>query len=85
MNGGIRMSNLNGMGPNNDGPMTRRGLGKCVTKTSTINKIRPGMGIGTGLRLGLRRGMNQGGRGRGRCGFFGICAVIIIALITKRW
>ena len=35
MNGGVSMSNRNGMGPNNKGPRTGRGLGNCppVRKT----------------------------------------------------
>jgi len=40
------MPNFNGMGPNNQGPMTGRGLGPC--------------GSGRGFRRGFRRGFGRG-------------------------
>ena len=40
------MVGFNGMGPNNEGPMTGRGLGKCG------NGIGRGRGMGFGRRFG---------------------------------
>lgn len=50
------MANLNGMGPNNQGPMTGRGMGTC--------------GGGTGM--GRRGGRGGRGLGRGRCCDYGV-------------
>lgn len=58
------MANRNGMGPNNDGAMTGKGLGTCGTNTSENNKTGNGFRMAAGLGRGLGKGMRQGGRGQ---------------------
>jgi len=65
------MANRNGLGPDNEGAMTGRGLGNCNTDNKTADKVGQAVGVGMALGRGLGRGMAQGGRGRGRRGFFG--------------
>lgn len=75
MKEGIKMANRNGMGPLNQGPLTGRGLGNCVT-TNNIGKIGLGIGAGLGMAWGCRRrlgrgpGNRGGGLGIGARGFF---------------
>lgn len=61
------MANLNGKGPNNDGPMTGRGLGNCKEAT---DRVATGLGLGRRLGRGLGRGLNQRAGGRGGRGLF---------------
>ncbi len=57
------MANRNGLGPFNEGPMTGRGLGNCMTgNNKTAAKVGAGLGLGLGLAWGCRKGL---GRGRG--------------------
>ena len=67
--------NRNGMGPDNQGPMTGWGYGGCrdiddvsdgrSPNTDRSRAIHPGMGRGMGR--GMRQGMGRGrGRGPGR-------------------
>lgn len=65
------MANRNGLGPNNEGAMTGRGIGNCTTDSKSTDKVSQAVDIGMALGRGLGRGMAQGGRGRGRRGFFG--------------
>lgn len=59
------MANLNGMGPNNQGPLTGRGNGNCTSTSTTASKIGAGLGMGLGLAWAGRRGFkNAGFRGR---------------------
>lgn len=53
------MPNLDGKGPNGQGPMTGRGLGRCTTSGSVVPRPQ---------RRGLanRRGVGFGRRSRGR-------------------
>ncbi len=71
------MPNLNGRGPNGEGPRTGRQLGKCnpVQKESneqesslnTTPPLRNGAGLGRGAGAGNRPGKGMGqGNGRGR-------------------
>lgn len=60
------MAYLNGLGPNNQGPLTGRGLGNCVKGTSTAGKIGLGLGgLGVGLGMAWRCGRGLRGRGQG--------------------
>ncbi len=68
------MPGLNHRGPNNEGPLTGRGLGDCKkpkdqgTETNDAN-YQPGRGLarGRGRASGRGRGMARGNRmGRGR-------------------
>lgn len=65
------MSNFNHKGPQNDGPMTGRGLGYCAS--DKLNKEDQNFGqkprLGLGNPSGFSRGMGMGRAfGRGRCG-----------------
>jgi len=60
------MANLNGMGPNNRGPLTGRGMGNCTGNASTASKIGAGLGVGLGLAWAGRRNFRQRGFGGGR-------------------
>lgn len=57
------MPGYNQRGPGNMGPMTGRGMGRCVAG-GTQNLNRPGMGTGSGMGGGRRCGRGFGaGRG----------------------
>lgn len=68
------MANRNQRGPEGQGPMTGRGLGRCNGKENTENRAdvepaRNGRGRGMGNRRGLGQGQGQGrggGQGRGK-------------------
>jgi len=59
------MPRFDGTGPNGQGPITGRGMGKCNT-TKEENGMNPSFGFGRGCGRGM--GM---GRGRGRRGGMG--------------
>lgn len=70
------MANRNGMGPNNNGPLTGRGMGNCNNGLNKIGKVGLGLGAGLGMAWGCRNqlrgrgfGVNRG-RGLGAQGFF---------------
>lgn len=63
------MANLNGKGPNNEGPLTGRGLGNCKDGTDRVVEG-IGRGLGRVYGRGLGRGMRQRVAGRGGRGFF---------------
>lgn len=64
------MANLNGMGPNNNGPRTGRGQGNCSTTLSTGQKLGLGIGMGMGAAYGLRQGLGRrNGQGMRKPGF----------------
>lgn len=63
------MSGFNKRGPNNQGPMTGRGMGRCangpVAGSSNLLNL---VGRGLGLKRGRKQGVGQGlcrGQGRG--------------------
>jgi hypothetical protein len=58
------MAYLNGLGPNNQGPLTGRGLGNCAKGTNTAGRIGMGLG-GLGVGLGMAWRLGRGLRGRG--------------------
>ena len=74
-------------GPNGEGPMTGRGLGRCSGASDTDQNANnantqdnipeeqrfaaPGIGYGRGLGRGFGRGMGRGFFGRGRGRGFG--------------
>ena len=72
------MPNYDGTGPNNEGPLTGRGLGYCVEPaadmaTAATRRPRDGRGKGVGMPGGRRAGRNtgpckRGGPGRGAGG-----------------
>jgi hypothetical protein len=51
------MAHLNGKGPDEQGPKTGRGIGRCASSADATEKL--------GIGLGLRR-QSGGGEGRGR-------------------
>lgn len=65
------MANRNGLGPNNEGTLTGRGLGNCTSDGNTTEKVVQGVAAGMAIGRGLGRGMARGGRGKGRRGFLG--------------
>lgn len=56
------MPGFDGTGPRGQGPMTGRGLGRCVLSQEELEKLRQG-------GLGVPPGLGLGGGGRGRRGF----------------
>ena len=60
------MPAFDGTGPRGQGPMTGRGLGRCVLSQEELDRLRQrGLGIPPGLGLG-GGGRGRGGLGRGR-------------------
>ncbi len=58
------MPNLDGTGPDGQGPKTGRGMGNCDgAKPKNANRA-PGRGLGRGQGLGRGAGRRGGGRGR---------------------
>lgn len=63
------MANRNGLGPNNEGPMSGRGLGLCVDRDKMKDAVefvagfKARQGNGRGMGFGIKRGR---GRGFGR-------------------
>ena len=62
------MPNFNGMGPNEAGAMTGRGLGRCNGGRSFDNAVAGIRGMGRGEGHGRGCGRGNGGGSRGNCG-----------------
>ena len=64
------MSGLNRKGPEEQGPMTGRRMGRCnpenkektdqVNPQSQMSSLQPGQGRGLGMGRGLRKGLRSG-------------------------
>lgn len=65
------MAKRNGLGPDNEGPLTGRGLGNCVEGAQkVIDGVSKARALGRGRAIsggrGMGRGLNRGQRRRSR-------------------
>ena len=61
------MPNLNGTGPQGQGPMTGRAMGYCAENSTGVS-ANSNFGLGRGLRRGGGKGAGMAGRGQGGLG-----------------